>query len=66
MVGIGAEKRSPAMIVVHQDYTIIAPNRRRGCQERFVELGDRLSIHRACHGLPTSNLTSPLGQADLL
>ena len=55
-----------AMIFVHQDYTDHAPNRRIGCQKRFVELGDRLSIHRAFHGLPTSNLTSALGQADLL
>lgn len=46
------------MIFVHQDDTDRVPNTRIGCQERFIELGDRLSIHRARHGLPISNLTS--------
>jgi hypothetical protein len=45
-----------AIIFVYQDHTDHAPNRRIGCQERFVELGDRLSVPRAFHDLPTSNL----------
>jgi hypothetical protein len=62
MLGFGDR----AMVFVQQDYTDHAPNRRIGCQECYVELRDRLSIHRAFDRLPNSNLTSAFGQADLL
>jgi len=55
-----------AIIFVYQDHTDHAPERRKGCEKHFAELGDRVCIARAIHGLPTSNLTSALGQADLL
>lgn len=36
-----------AIVFVYQDHADHTPNRRIGCQKRFVELGDRLSIARA-------------------
>jgi hypothetical protein len=65
-VGIGSEKRLPAKSSFTRTTRIMLPTRRIGCQKRFVEFGDRLSIPRAFHGLSTSKLTSALGQADLL
>ena len=65
-VGISSEKRLPAKSSFTRTTRDMLPTRRIGCQERFVELGDRLSIPRAFHGLPTSNWTSALGQADLV
>ncbi|MGA2066821.1 MAG: hypothetical protein ABSG86_17725, partial [Thermoguttaceae bacterium] len=37
-----------------------------GCQERLVELGDRLAVNRALGGLPAVAVRGTLGQTDLV